>query len=48
MVGISADRPCHKGAIEYVKQYNKKIISAGADGYIRIWDAQSINQGESD
>jgi hypothetical protein len=31
-----------------VRNQNKKIISAGSDGYIRFWDAQAINQGESD
>jgi len=28
-----------------VRHYHKKIITAGADGYIRFWDAQAINQG---
>ena len=48
VVGISPEEPCHRGPIEFVRHYNKKIISAGGDGYIRFWDAQTINQGESD
>lgn len=48
MVSISPEKPCHNGQIEFVRHYNKKIITAGADGYIRFWDAQTINQGESD
>ena len=48
VVGISPEKPCHEGAIEFVRHFNKKIISAGADGYIRFWDAQAINTGESD
>lgn len=48
VVAISADQPCHRGAIEFVKLLGGKIITAGADGYIRFWDAQAINTGESD
>ena len=48
VVAISPEKPCHKGQVEFVRNYKKKIISAGADGYIRFWDAQAINQGESD
>lgn len=25
-----------------------EIVSAGSDGYIRFWDAQTLNTGESD
>jgi hypothetical protein len=45
VVSISANKPCHNGPIEFVRNYKKKIISAGADGYVRFWDAQGINQG---
>jgi len=48
VVSIDPERPCHAGHVEFVRHYNKKIITAGADGYIRFWDAQAINQGESD
>ena len=48
VVAISPEKSCHNGPIEFVKHHNKKIISAGADGYVRFWDAQAINTGESD
>jgi hypothetical protein len=48
VVAIGPDQPCHNGPIEFVKMIDKKIITAGGDGYIRFWDAQAINTGESD
>jgi WD40 repeat protein len=48
VVSIDAERSCHDGQIEFVRHHNKKIITAGADGFVRFWDAQAINQGESD
>lgn len=45
VVGIDENTPCHKGEIEFVKLVKNKLISAGADGYIRFWDGQAINTG---
>lgn len=45
VIGIDPETPCHKGAIEYVKLLDKKVVTAGQDGYIRFWDFDTINIG---
>eukprot|EP00743_Colponemidia_sp_Colp-15_P005137 GILK01005528.1.p1 GENE.GILK01005528.1~~GILK01005528.1.p1 ORF type:complete len:1787 (-),score=532.29 GILK01005528.1:93-5426(-) len=39
--------PCHHGAIEAVMIEDDKIVTAGADGYIRWWDFRTIDQAEA-
>ena len=39
LVAIDPDTNCHNGAIEFVKLHDKKIITCGADGYVKFWDA---------
>ena len=40
--------PCHQGPIEVIFRYEDKIVTAGADGYIRFWDANAIDMAEGD
>lgn len=48
VVAIDENTPCHNGAIQYVKLMKGKVITAGADGYIKFWDYNELNFGESD
>ena len=48
VIGIDENTPCHEGNIEFVKLVKEKVVTAGADGYIRFWDYLTMNQGESD
>lgn len=45
VVSIDENTPCHKGEIEFVKLVKNRLITAGADGYIRFWDGLAINTG---
>lgn len=54
VVSTDEETPCHKGAIEAIfldvlggeeKQY---IVTAGADGFIKFWDFEEIDQAEGD
>ena len=40
--------PCHEGNIEVVKldEQGGKIYTAGADGYVRVWDFTAVNDAE--
>jgi hypothetical protein len=48
VVSIDKDTPCHKGLINYIKLVKSKLVTAGSDGFIKFWDGQAINTGESD
>ncbi|KRX11116.1 WD40-repeat-containing domain [Pseudocohnilembus persalinus] len=39
---------CHEGEINVILRKDNDIITAGADGYIKFWDAALIDQAEGD
>lgn len=38
--------PCHKGAVDAVLLEEGELITAGEDGYVRIWDPETIDNME--
>jgi len=38
--------PCHAGKIEVVYLFDSEIITAGEDGYVRIWDFETIDNAD--
>ncbi|CAG0879186.1 unnamed protein product [Cyprideis torosa] len=41
-------KPCHTGAITWIGMEESEIITVGHDGFIRIWDSESIESAEVD
>ncbi|MEW5304835.1 MAG: hypothetical protein WDW36_007418 [Sanguina aurantia] len=43
-------RPCHTGAVEVLLHdaASDRIVSAGADGVVRLWDFHAVNDAEAD
>ena len=41
-------KPCHDGMIELIKldAESGRVYTAGADGYVRVWDYQTLNDAE--
>ncbi|KAJ3086753.1 Cilia- and flagella-associated protein 44 [Quaeritorhiza haematococci] len=39
-------KPCHQGRIEVVMLVEGEIFTAGEDGYIRIWDLETIENAD--
>ncbi len=50
VIGVSQElaQDCHQGAINVIFKRENDIVTAGADGYIRFWDAATIDNAESD
>ena len=52
MIGRPDGKPCHDGQIEVVQFHpdTGRILTAGKDGFVRVWDATQINdcEGEGD
>ncbi|KAJ3078328.1 Cilia- and flagella-associated protein 44, partial [Rhizoclosmatium hyalinum] len=39
-------KPCHVGKIEVVLMMETEIFTAGEDGYVRVWDFETIDQAD--
>ena len=41
-------KPCHDGIIEFVRlePESGRVYTAGADGYVRVWDYETLNDAE--
>ncbi|KAI9094908.1 WD40-repeat-containing domain protein [Phlyctochytrium arcticum] len=39
-------KPCHQGKVEVVTLLDGEIITAGEDGYIRVWDFETIDTAD--
>jgi len=58
VLAIDAETPCHKGAIESIfldtlpgaegEEEKRYIVTAGADGCIKFWDFDELDQAEGD
>lgn len=48
VLDIEKKTPLHNGHIEFVTIEGDKVITAGADGYIKYWDLHTIDQAEGD
>lgn len=40
-------KQCHQGVIECVSYEDGEIISAGADGHVRVWDMETIDMADA-
>ena len=38
--------PCHKGKIEVVLLVEGEVFTAGEDGYVRVWDLETIDNAD--
>jgi WD40 repeat protein len=45
-LALKGKRGCHQGRIESISQSETEIITAGADGYIRVWDLEMIDNAD--
>lgn len=45
-IGVKGKRPCHQGRIEIILLGEGEIITAGEDGYVRIWDLETIDNAD--
>lgn len=45
-IGCKNGVPCHQGPIDVVLMEESELITGGDDGVIRVWDADSIDNGE--
>ncbi|KAJ3162408.1 Cilia- and flagella-associated protein 44 [Geranomyces michiganensis] len=39
-------KPCHQGAIEVITLIDGEVFTAGEDGYVRIWDLETIDSAD--
>ncbi|XP_030833850.1 cilia- and flagella-associated protein 44 isoform X2 [Strongylocentrotus purpuratus] len=46
-IGRKGKKPCHQGAIEQFVMDEGELITIGADGFIRVWDFESIDTADS-
>jgi WD40 repeat protein len=45
-LALKGKRGCHQGRIESISHFDTEIITAGADGYIRVWDLEMIDNAD--
>ena len=42
-LSMKGKKPCHAGKIEVVLLVDGEIITAGEDGYVRVWDFETVD-----
>ena len=47
-VAVKGKKSCHAGRIEVVQLYDNEILTAGEDGYVRLWDFETIDNADLD
>jgi WD40 repeat protein len=45
-ISVKGKKPCHEGKIECISQLDMEIYTAGEDGYIRLWDIETIDTAD--
>ena len=45
-ISMKNKKPCHQGRIEVVMLNDLGFITAGEDGYVRVWDFESIDNAD--
>jgi WD40 repeat protein len=45
-IGIKGKRPCHIGKVEVILLGEGEVITAGEDGFVRIWDLETIDNAD--
>ena len=46
-IGRKGKKPCHLGPIQQFIMDEGELLTVGIDGYIRVWDFESIDQAEA-
>ncbi|KAJ3335556.1 Cilia- and flagella-associated protein 44, partial [Kappamyces sp. JEL0680] len=45
-IGVKGKKPCHQGRIEVILLGEGEVITAGEDGFVRIWDLETIDNAD--
>ncbi|KAJ3069689.1 Cilia- and flagella-associated protein 44 [Podochytrium sp. JEL0797] len=45
-IAIKGKKPCHAGKIEVVMMVDTEVYTAGEDGYVRVWDFETIDNAD--
>jgi WD40 repeat protein len=45
-IALKGKRPCHQGKIEVIMMNETEVITAGEDGFIRVWDFETIDNAD--
>lgn len=45
-VSAKGKKPCHQGRVEVVLLIENEIITAGEDGFVRIWDFETLDNAD--
>ncbi|KAI8897709.1 WD40-repeat-containing domain protein, partial [Globomyces pollinis-pini] len=45
-IGIKGKKPCHQGRIESIILAEGEIITGGEDGFVRVWDLETIDNAD--
>lgn len=45
-LALKGKRPCHQGRIEAILLVDSEVITAGEDGYIKVWDLETVDNAD--
>ncbi|KAJ3323577.1 Cilia- and flagella-associated protein 44 [Boothiomyces sp. JEL0866] len=45
-IGVKGKKPCHQGHIEVILLGEGEIITGGEDGFVRVWDLETIDNAD--
>ncbi|KAJ3275132.1 Cilia- and flagella-associated protein 44 [Terramyces sp. JEL0728] len=45
-IGIKGKKPCHQGHIEVILLGEGEVITGGEDGFVRVWDLETIDNAD--
>ena len=45
-ISLKGGKPCHQGRIEVVRLVDTELITAGEDGFVRLWDFEAIDNAD--
>ncbi|KAJ3102122.1 Cilia- and flagella-associated protein 44 [Phlyctochytrium planicorne] len=45
-LALKGKKPCHQGKIEVVMLIEGEVFTAGEDGYVRVWDLETIDNAD--
>ncbi|KAJ3402693.1 hypothetical protein HDU80_004870, partial [Chytriomyces hyalinus] len=45
-IALKGKKPCHMGRIEVILIFDSEVYTAGEDGYVRVWDFETIDNAD--
>ncbi|KAJ3258529.1 Cilia- and flagella-associated protein 44 [Boothiomyces macroporosus] len=45
-IGVKGKKPCHQGPIEIILLGEGEVITGGEDGFVRVWDLETIDNAD--